>query len=567
MEGHKNMGEKREILDSIVIGGVGEQEIKINSVGDNIGGGASGAEPDSSLGGSSKRRKSRRHNNVYQIQEFEAIFKENPHPDEKVRLEIETKLSMNSNQVKSWFQNRRTREQLQWKRHENEMLKQENDKLRIEQIILKEAIPICKRCNNGKTIGDVTILRRINGFHDEKFWIELVAERNDFGDDASTMWIDFGNGLSSPLSAISLRPTISLANKDITNDKSKLMNLGFAAMNELLKLAHIGEPLWVRSLDGGGETLNLEEYARSITPVFGIKPAHFTTEATRASSIVINNTQTIVETLMDTSEWVNMFSCIIGNTSTIDVISTGINGNRSDTLLLIKAELQIISELAPVREIKFLRFCKKYAEGTWAIVDVSIDTVQEGSQQCETDNCRRLPSGCIVQDMTNGYSKIIWIEHMEYNENSVHPLYRPLVKSGLGFGAQRWMATLQRQSEFSQMMMSSIDPTRSLLVYATIDPLKMHVVKNGGDSSWVALLPYRIAIVPDCFQDFSKANNCNEISEKNDNGFCSGSLVTIGFQILVNNLPATKFSMESAKKANILISRMIHSIKTAFNCK
>lgn len=46
---------------------------------------------------------------------------------------------------------------------------------------------------------------------------------------------------------------------------------------------------------------------------------------------------------------------------------------------------------------------------------------------------------------------------MEYYENVLHHLYRPLVRNGLGFGAQRWMATLQRQSEFLAMLMSSVD--------------------------------------------------------------------------------------------------------------
>lgn len=73
----------------------------------------------------------------------------------------------------------------------------------------------------------------------------------------------------------------------------------------------------------------------------------------------------------------------------------------------IKTELQIISDLVYVREVQFLRFCKKHAEGVWAIVDVSVDTIQEGSQQSEIENCRRLPSGCILQDMPNGYCQVI----------------------------------------------------------------------------------------------------------------------------------------------------------------
>ncbi|XP_058742539.1 aconitate hydratase 2, mitochondrial-like [Vicia villosa] len=47
-------------------------------------------------------------------------------------------------------------------------------------------------------------------------------------------------------------------------------------------------------------------------------------------------------------------------------------------------------------------------EGVSAVVDVSIDTFKETSSGGAPTfhNCRRLPSGCVVQDMPNGYSKV-----------------------------------------------------------------------------------------------------------------------------------------------------------------
>ena len=73
------------------------------------------------------------------------------------------------------------------------------------------------------------------------------------------------------------------------------------------------------------------------------------------------------------------------------------------------AELQVLSPLVPVREVNILRFCKQHAEGVWAVVDVSIDTIRETPGAPTFVNCRRLPSGCVVQDMPNGYSKVILI--------------------------------------------------------------------------------------------------------------------------------------------------------------
>ncbi|RWW06377.1 hypothetical protein GW17_00030301 [Ensete ventricosum] len=105
----------------------------------------------------------------------------------------------------------------------------------------------------------------------------------------------------------------------------------------------------------------------------------------------------------------------------------------------MQAELQVLSPLVPVRDVSFLRFCKQLSEGAWAVVDVSVDVVRDNRPAPPAAvKCRRLPSGCVVQDMSNGYCK--------YDETTVHRLYRPLLRSGLALGARRWVASLQRQS-------------------------------------------------------------------------------------------------------------------------
>ncbi|KAL0428923.1 UNVERIFIED_CONTAM: Homeobox-leucine zipper protein ANTHOCYANINLESS 2 [Sesamum radiatum] len=223
------------------------------------------------------------------------------------------------------------------------------------------------------------------------------------------------------------------------------LELALAAMDELVKMAQTDEPLWLRSLEGGREILNHEEYLRTFTPCIGMKPNGFVTEASRETGMVIINSLALVETLMDSNKWAEMFPCIIARTSTTDVISSGMGGTRNGALQLMNAALQVLSPLVPVREVNFLRFCKQHAEGVWAVVDVSIDTIRETSGGATTfPNCRRLPSGCVVQDMPNGYSK----------------LYRPLISAGMGFGAQRWVATLQRQCECLAILMSSTVPVR-----------------------------------------------------------------------------------------------------------
>lgn len=73
----------------------------------------------------------------------------------------------------------------------------------------------------------------------------------------------------------------------------------------------------------------------------------------------------------------------------------------------MRAELQVLSPLVPIREVNFLRYCKEHAQGVWAVVDVSVEPITGGSPGLHPSvSCRRLPSGCLVQDMPNGYSKV-----------------------------------------------------------------------------------------------------------------------------------------------------------------
>ncbi|XP_066392424.1 homeobox-leucine zipper protein ROC6-like [Miscanthus floridulus] len=173
-------------------------------------------------------------------------------------------------------------------------------------------------------------------------------------------------------------------------DHTVLLELGLAAMEELMKVAQMDEPLWLRSPDGGGglETLNFDEYHWAFARVFVPSPAGYVSEATREASIAITSSVDLVDSLMDT----------------------------------MHAELQVLSPQVPIREVLFLWFCKQHAEGPWAVVDVSVDAIlhpdggnhhshhhhaQNGGGAAGYMVCRLLPTGCIVQDMNNGYSKLV----------------------------------------------------------------------------------------------------------------------------------------------------------------
>ncbi|KAL3521508.1 hypothetical protein ACH5RR_019657 [Cinchona calisaya] len=513
MEGVGDTGAVEENFGPQVIEDKANEEYdQSGSDSDNIEGFASGDDQDtledgdkSSSSSSSRGKKYHRHTSQ-QIQELEASFKENPHPDENARLELGRRLNLESKQVKFWFQNKRTQMKTQMERHENCLLKQENDKLHIENISMKEAMrnPVCSKCGNLAALGEISIqenrlkienarlrnelnrsFQLANKFLGRPFSafvssmapgnsdLELAVRRSGFGDLSSVgtplpMGLDYASAVTTDLPVVPTTRSLKGINSfEVSIDKSMYLDLAVAAMDELLKLSQFDTPLWFRSLGGCGERLNLEEYRRTFPPCIGMKPINFITEATRATGTVITNSMSLVEILMDSNRWTEIFSCMIGRSSIIDVVSDGLGGTRNGSLQLMHAEFQVLSPLVPVRQAKFLRFCKQHTEGFWAVVDVSVDSTREDPNAQTFANCRRLPSGCIVQDMPNGYSKVIWVEHMEYDDSIVPQLYRPLLRSGLGLGAQKWVATLERQCECLAIIMSSTVPGGDHAVIST----------------------------------------------------------------------------------------------------
>uniref|UniRef100_A0A0C9S5A6 TSA: Wollemia nobilis Ref_Wollemi_Transcript_13059_2970 transcribed RNA sequence n=1 Tax=Wollemia nobilis TaxID=56998 RepID=A0A0C9S5A6_9CONI len=477
-----------------------DEEYESRSGSDNMDGG-SGDEQDAE----NPPRKKRYHRHTpQQIQELEALFKECPHPDEKQRLELSRRLNLETRQVKFWFQNRRTQMKTQLERHENTMLRQENEKLRTENMSIRDAMrnPICSNCGGSAVLGEMSMeehqLRIENARLKEeldrvcaiagKFFGRLIPSSISPASMMPKSSLDLAVGamptplpparavtelMHAPTAAAAAPPPSSVAavaggggvriGNGSTMERTILAELALASMDELVKMAQTDEPLWTSNLDGGGggrETLNYEEYMLQFPSIVTPKPLGMATEATRETGMVIMSSLNLVQTLMDVNRWKEMFPCIVSKAATVDVISSGMGGTRNGALLLIYAELQVLSPLVSAREVYFLRFCKQHAEGVWAVADVSVDNLRENLGAPPSPKCRRLPSGCLVQDMPNGYSKVTWVEHAEYDDRGVHRLYRSLLNSGVAFGAQRWVETLRRQCECFAILMSTSVPSR-----------------------------------------------------------------------------------------------------------
>ncbi|KAL6856845.1 hypothetical protein ACP4OV_018227 [Aristida adscensionis] len=449
--------------------------------------GGGGDEP----GEQRRPRKKRYHRHTQQqIHALESFFKEVPHPDDKQRKDLSQELGLEPSQVKFWFQNKRTQLKTQQERLENAQLRAENDKLRAENASYRAALATagCPTCGVGGGGGGPAAGM---SFQEHTLRMENARLRDEI-DRASAIAAKFlpnpaGAGTSAAAAAAGTSyPPVPLGSHHLMpgadgmfggieelvrraaaaaagHDKQPVVELAVAAMDELVRMAQLGEPLWLPAVVDGvaTEVLNDEEYARAFPGGVGPRWPGLHSEASRYTVVVVMNPMHLVEMLMDANQWSMLFPTIVSRAGTLEVLSTGVAGNCDGALQLMTAEFQMPTPLVPTREGQFVRYCKQQEDGSWAVVDVSLDAAGAGGAgagAAEGARFRRRPSGCVIQETPSGHARMTWVEHAEAEVAMVHELFRPLVSSGLAFGARRWAAALERQCERLASAMVSFGP-------------------------------------------------------------------------------------------------------------
>eukprot|EP00253_Pinus_taeda_P032445 PITA_32445 len=135
---------------------------------------------------------------------------------------------------------------------------------------------------------------------------------------------------------------------------------------------------------------------------------------------------------------------------------------------------------------------------------------------------------------------------------------------------ERLRSEAMNSNESSNMLIlqeTCTDASWSLVVYALVDILAMHVVMSGGDPAYVALLPSGFAILPGGPECRPLALNPTGKGVGVNNPRMGGSLLTVAFQILVNSLPTAKLIVESVETVNNLISYTVQKINVTLHCE
>nr|XP_019070762.2 homeobox-leucine zipper protein HDG11-like [Solanum lycopersicum] len=123
-------------------------------------------------------------------------------------------------------------------------------------------------------------------------------------------------------------------------------------------------------------------------------------------------------------------------------------------------KLHILSPLVEAREFLFIRGCRQLDATTWIMVDISYDIFND-IQSGVPSYSWKFPSGCAIQDMGNGQSKVTWVEHVQvYEKYHVNHIFRDLLCDREAYGAKRWIVTLQRMCERFNFQMGSTYPNR-----------------------------------------------------------------------------------------------------------
>lgn len=112
---------------------------------------------------------------------------------------------------------------------------------------------------------------------------------------------------------------------------------------------------------------------------------------------------------------------------------------------------------------------------------------------------------------------------------------------------------------------SCVDSSGSLVVYCPVDLPSINIAMSGEDPSYIPLLPSGFTVMPDGQVDLAGAGD-GASSSTSSGRKPGGSLITVGFQILVSSLPSAKLNMESVTTVNNLIGTTVQQIKAALNC-
>ncbi|KAG2273225.1 hypothetical protein Bca52824_067780 [Brassica carinata] len=438
---------------------------------DYDGDGSPDNEQYTSVNAMSKEKRICQRHSPQQIQILEAYFKECPHPNESQRQKLCKELNLEIDQVKFWFQNKRTQSKAQDERNSNILLRAENEKLQCENDAMMEALknvtcPACGgppfgrderernlqklRFENASLKGERDGMVVAKNKHQQTMLDSLTSvQRHQTFESLTSYGLNLYNPLEQPSSSESqtIQPQV-LSEMDIL----QLSETAASAVEELKRLFFTDEALWVMSSIDGTYVIDQESYEKFSHSVKHFRNLSARVESSKDVTVVPIEATRLIEMFLDSEKWKMLFPTIVNKATTIHTLGSELPIKENcNVLQVIWEQLHILSPLVPPRELMIVRCCQQIDDGLWIIVDVSHNIVN--SDQV-SPSCYKRPSGVLIRALPNAQTEVMWIEHVEVDHTpDTHRMYRELVCGGSGYGARRWIVTLERMCE--RMALSS----------------------------------------------------------------------------------------------------------------
>ncbi|KFK37767.1 hypothetical protein AALP_AA3G027000 [Arabis alpina] len=433
-------------------------------------------EYDGSGSSGNEERRNTRHTRQ-QIEKLEAYFKECPHPDEARRHMLGKELNMEPDQIKFWFQNKRTQSKAQDERSANILLRGENDRLQTANAAILEALKnvVCPPCG-GPPLGKEERERSVQKLRLENIRLKKLREQltktlsksklkgptmvdslasahrqqifdTCFSYEANQNILVYRPNSSGPVTSQTVQPEYHI---DIT----QVPEIAASAIEELKRLFSIEEIFWVESSIDGAYMIDRESYENFFHAIRHIKSSSARVESSKEFAVVPIEATNLIEMFLDSEKWKDLFPTIVTAAKTIPMLESDVPIKENcNVVQVIWEKMHILSPLVPPREFVIVRCCQEIEKGLWIIADVTISV--NINKDPFSAPCYKRPSGCLIGALPNGQSKVMWIEHVEVDDKSItNHTYREVLFGRSGYGAKRWIATLERMCE--RMALSSV---------------------------------------------------------------------------------------------------------------
>ncbi|XP_047331528.1 homeobox-leucine zipper protein HDG12-like [Impatiens glandulifera] len=401
-------------------------------------------------------------------------FNQCPHPNELDRCRIGQELGLTPNQVRNWYQNKRTNLKGKNEKEQGYTLREENDMLKVESQSLKELIDVytCNACKvftpaELEKLASVRQLQAQNMQLRHKYYDEYnstmamgipVPLIQDFLPPMQVSSFNQSNGgFLGESSMEPINPIFANAN-DIMNtimnpqqdsETWNMMQTIGLAREELMNLLNVNEPFWLKDMTDGRYIIHRDTYDAKFlnTSVRENRQQNgFRTrfESSKDEAILTMSASRVAEMLMDSKMRVDyLFPTIITEAFTIKEYGNQTSPRQVGSIKLVFEQMHLLTPFVTPRDYCFVRFCEKVTEGMWLIVEVSHDFKDSSLQLNSPSRAWRLPSGCLIKDVSHGVSQVTWVEHVELEDKApIHRLYKDVIFRGLAFTADRWVQTL-----------------------------------------------------------------------------------------------------------------------------